>query len=203
MHLLLHGTDPLLRPTSTTIRYLYRLKQLTMSLSKPSYEAATIGSEKDALQVQILRFPRTDASLLEKVQAFAYFEEVIRQHRSQLSSVAVQQAYANNVPVSSSAAASEEANRICCDLYNSFFHVENLSCLGFYHSSGRPALMDLDPNDRKSDILYVQFEATVAPGNFSDTLAKVASSSVTFFLKLPQSAASCKPSANADELPAA
>jgi hypothetical protein len=80
------------------------------------------------------------SGMLEKVQAFAYFEEVIRQHRPQLTSLTVQQAYADNIPVSSSASASEEANRVSCQLYESFFEVANLDCLGFYESDGSKAI---------------------------------------------------------------
>jgi hypothetical protein len=158
-----------------------------MSVPKPSFDTVTLGSDKNALIVQLLKFPRTDAPLLEKVQAFAYFEEVICQHRAQLSSVTVQQAYANNIPVSSSVAASKEANRIGCQLYEAFFLVSNLSCLGFFCSDGSRATIHPHPSKRSAAIGFVQFEAIVAPGIFSPDLASISPATVSFFLKLPQS----------------
>jgi hypothetical protein len=54
--------------------------------------------------------------------AFACFEEVIRQHRLQLTPpLTIQQARANNIPVSSSASASEEANHISSQISDAFF----------------------------------------------------------------------------------
>ena len=50
--------------------------------------------------VQLLPFPRTDGQLLEKVQAFVYFKEIVHQHRSWLSSSTIQQAYTSNTPLS-------------------------------------------------------------------------------------------------------
>jgi hypothetical protein len=97
-----------------------------MSLSAPAFDSVRLGTDRHAFTVQLLKFPRSDAPLLEKVQAFGCFEEVIRQHRPQLTSLTVQQAYADNIPVSSSASASEEANRISCQLHASFFEVANL-----------------------------------------------------------------------------
>jgi hypothetical protein len=47
---------------------------------------ATFGHGSNSVSVQLLKFPPTDAPLLEKVQAFAYFDEVIQQFRSQFSS---------------------------------------------------------------------------------------------------------------------
>ena len=78
-----------------------------MSFTSPTFTTVSLGTERNAISVQLLEFPKFDAPLLDKVQAFAYFEEILRQYRPQLSSVSVQLAYANNVPVSSSAAASE------------------------------------------------------------------------------------------------
>jgi hypothetical protein len=92
---------------------------------------ATFGHGSNSVSVQLLKFPPTDAPLLDKVQAFAYFDEVIQQFRSQLSSATLQQAYATTVPVSSSAAASEDSNRISQLLHDAFFSVNNLACLGF------------------------------------------------------------------------
>jgi hypothetical protein len=82
---------------------------------------ATFGHGSNSVSVQLLKFPPTDAPLLDKVQAFAYFDEVIQQFRSQLSSATLQQAYATTVPVSSSAAASEDSNRISQLLHDAFF----------------------------------------------------------------------------------
>jgi hypothetical protein len=83
-----------------------------MSSSNPVLVPARFGASHNGFDVQLLKFPRSDAHLLEKVQAFACFEEVIHQHRSQLTNLTIQQAHASNVPVSSTASASEEANRI-------------------------------------------------------------------------------------------
>jgi hypothetical protein len=160
-----------------------------MSLGTPATFNARIGSDRDAFTVQLLKFPRSDAPLLDKVQAFAYFEEVLHQHRSQLTSLTIQQAYATNIPVSSSASASEEANRVSNDILASFFRVENLTCLGFFHSDGSPASIALAPCDRTPDITFVSFAATVYLPYFNSALgaAAISSPSVQFFLKLPQS----------------
>jgi hypothetical protein len=83
-----------------------------MSSSKPTFIPATFGHGSNDVIVQLLNFPPTDAPLLNKVQAFAYFNEVIQQFCSQLLSATLQQAYATTIPVSSSAAASEDSNRI-------------------------------------------------------------------------------------------
>jgi hypothetical protein len=103
-----------------------------MSSSNPVLVLARFGTSRNGFDVQLLKFPRSDAHLLEKVQAFAYFEEVIRQHRSQLTNLTIQQAHASNVPVSSTASASEEANRISNLIYDDFFNVSNITCLGFF-----------------------------------------------------------------------
>jgi hypothetical protein len=105
-----------LTPSTDTVTALPTGCSTNMSLSKPISDYVRLGNDRNAFTVQLLKFPRSDAPLLEKVQAFAYFEEVIRQHRPQLTSLTVQQAYANNTPASSSASAAEEANRICCQL---------------------------------------------------------------------------------------
>jgi hypothetical protein len=57
------------------------------------FETIDIGSDTSAITVSILKFPRADGSLLDKVQAFSYFDDVINQHRAQLTSTAIQQAY--------------------------------------------------------------------------------------------------------------
>ena len=157
------------------------------SLKPTAFDSVRIGTERNGFTVQLLPFPRSDSALLEKVQAFAYFEEVIRQHRSQLTALSVQQAYANNIPVSSSASASEEANRISHLLHDSFFHVANLTCLGFFTSNGTTTPVALDPSDRVSDISFIQFESTINPASFSSALLDTPSSTIKFFLKLPQS----------------
>ena len=96
-----------------------------MPLSEPAFDSVCIGSDRNGFTGQLLPFPRCDGPLLDKVQAFAYFEEIVHQHCSQLSSSAIQQAYESNVPVSSTASASEEANRISHQLLDAFFHVAN------------------------------------------------------------------------------
>jgi hypothetical protein len=158
-----------------------------MSFTSPTFTTVSLGTERNAISVQLLEFPKFDAPLLDKVQAFAYFEEILRQYRPQLSSVSVQLAYANNVPVSSSAAASEEANRIGCELYSSLFHVDNLSCLGFYDSSGSKVDITTDPSTRVNDIAFVNLEATIDPVAFSPDLHTIPPFVVPYYLKLPQS----------------
>jgi hypothetical protein len=119
-----------------------------------NFETIDIGSDTSAITVSILKFPRADGSLLDKVQAFSYFDDVINQHRAQLTSTAIQQAYSQNVPVSCSAAASEEANRLGALAHSSFFDVTNLACLGFYTASGQPATVAPAPCDRDPSILF-------------------------------------------------
>jgi hypothetical protein len=172
-----------------------------MSLPTPAFDSVRLGTDRHAFTVQLLRFPRSDAPLLEKVQAFAYFEEVIRQHRPQLTSLTVQQAYADNIPVSSSASASEEANRVSCQLYESFFEVANLDCLGFYASDGSKASIAIAPCDRSPDIAFVHFEATISPAACSPALSSVPSATAKFFLRLPQSTLPAKPAASSSEPP--
>jgi hypothetical protein len=164
-----------------------------MSLSKPAFDSVRLGNDRHGFTVQLLPFPRSDAPLLEKVQAFAYFEEIIRQHRPQLTASTVQQAYADNIPVSSSASASEEANRISCQLYDSFFEVANLTCLGFFKSDGTEVSVALDPSQRSSDISFIQFEAKIDPASFSSALTGSPSYTVQYYLKLPQSMPPPKP----------
>jgi hypothetical protein len=164
-----------------------------MSIIKPAFDSVRLGNDRTGFTVQLLPFPRCDAPLLEKVQAFAYFEEVIRQHRSQLTASVVQQAYADNIPVSSSASASEESTRIGLQLYDSFFCIEHLQCLGFYKSDGVEVPVALDPCDRSSDISFIQFEATIVPASFSSALLDTPTSVVQYFLKLPQSLPPPKP----------
>jgi hypothetical protein len=148
-----------------------------MSLGTPTTFNARIGSDRDAFAVQLLKFPPSDAPLLEKVQAFACFEEVLHQHRSQLTSLTIQQAYATNIPVSSSASTSEEANRVSNDVLASFFRVENLTCLGFFHSDGSSASIALAPWARTPDITFVSFAATVYIPYFNSALGAAAISS--------------------------
>jgi hypothetical protein len=116
-----------------------------MSLSKPVFATISLGSSKHSFSVQILKFLCSDAPLLDKVQDFAYFDEVLCQHEHQLTSLAIQQAYDNNIPVSSSAAASEEANHIGSEFHEVFFLVSNLSCLGFFRSDGTSQYLALIP----------------------------------------------------------
>ena len=158
-----------------------------MTLLNPAFRSVRIGNERTGIQVQLLAFPGTDSPLLDKVQAFAYLEEILRQHRPQLTSHAIQQAYADNVPVSSSASAAEEANRVNSGLLASFFHVANLTCLGFFKSDGTEASVALEPCNRDADISFVKFSSTIAPSTFSDALDGTPSSTVVYFLKLPQS----------------
>jgi hypothetical protein len=134
-----------------------------MSSSKPTFIPATFGHGSNSVSVQLLKFPPTDAPLLDKVQAFAYFNKVIQLFCSQLSSATLQQAYATTIPVSSSAAASEDSNRISQLLHAAFFSVNNLVCLRFYTGNRKSVRIDLDPCDRTASIRFVEFEATVNP----------------------------------------
>ena len=131
-----------------------------MSSTKPSFDTMTLGNNKDAISIQLLKCPHSDAPLLDKVQAFAYFKEVIRQHQTQLSSSTIQQAYANNIPVSSSKAASKEANCIGCQLYESFFLIANLSCLKFFWSDGSHVSIALHPCWSYLEIHQTTFDLT-------------------------------------------
>ena len=160
-----------------------------MSVSTLALVTARFGTSRNPFDVQLLKFPRSDAPLLEKVQAFAYFEEVVRQHRSQLTSLLVQQAYATHVPVSSSASASEEANRVSILIYDAFFTTSNLTCLGFFKSDGSSVPISIDPCDRQPSISFVSFSATVKLASFSPTLLDSAVPLITiqFYLPLPQS----------------
>ena len=158
-----------------------------MTLLNQAFRTVRLGNERTGIQVQLLAFPGTDSPLLDKVQAFAYFEEIIRQHRLQLTTHAVQQAYADNIPVSSSASAAEEANRVTSRLLASFFHVSNLTCLGFFKSDGTETFVALEPCNLESDISIVKFSSTIAPSAFSPALDATPSSTVIHFLKLPQS----------------
>jgi hypothetical protein len=150
---------------------------------------ATFGHGSNSVSVQLLKFPPTDAPLLDKVQAFAYFDEVIQQFRSQLSSATLQQAYATTVPVSSSAAASEDSNRISQLLHDAFFSVNKLACLGFYTANRKSVRIDLDPCDRTAAIRFVKFEATVDPVLVSPDLKSASPITVNYFLRLPQTIA--------------
>jgi hypothetical protein len=160
---------------------------MSNSISKPLFDTVTFGSGSYALCVQLLKFPRTGAPLLEEVQAFAYFEDVIHQHRTQFSSATLQQSYAANAPVSSSAAASEESNRVSLLLHDPFFAVSNLACQGFFTADGKIVTMALAPGDRAPSIKFVLFEATVRPTATSPDLHAVPPAVVSFYLQLPQS----------------
>ncbi len=167
-----------------------------MSSSNPTLVSARFGTSRNGFDVQLLKFPRSDAALLEKVQAYAYFEEVIRQHSSQLTNLTIQQAYASNIPVSSTAGASEEANRIFHLISAEFYSISNITCLGFFKSNGTPVSVSLDPSARTTDIAFVSLSATVNLSSFSSALATAVSSpTVQYYLKLPQSSI---PSANPD-----
>jgi hypothetical protein len=168
------------------------------------HRCVRLGTDRCAFAVQLLKFPRSDAPLLEKVQAFACFEEAIRQHRSQLTTLTVQQACADNIIVSSSASATasaSEANRVRCQLCESFFEVANLNCLGFCKSDGSKASVALAPCDRSPDISFVHFEATSFLAAFSPALSSVPSSTARFFSKLPQSTLPPKLAAATSESP--
>ena len=103
----------------------------------PAFNSAPLRTDCNGVAVQLLAFPRSNAPLFDKVQALACFEEIIQQHWPQLTALTVQQAHADNVPGSSSASAAKEANRTSCKLHNSFFHVANLTCLGFFTCDGK------------------------------------------------------------------
>jgi hypothetical protein len=94
-----------------------------MSSSNPVLAPACFGASCDGFEISTFEIPRSDVHLLEKVQAFVCFEEVIRQHRLQLTNLTIQQAHASNVPVSSTASASEEANRVSSLLHDEFFSI--------------------------------------------------------------------------------
>jgi hypothetical protein len=153
----------------------------------PAFAGVRLSTDSHGAAVQLLPFPKSDAPLLDKVQAFACFEEIIRQHRPQLTALGVQQACADHVPVSSSASASKEADRISSQLNEHFFHVGNLTCLGFFTSDGKASPVDLDPSHRAPDISFVKFSATVDPSAVSSDLLDTPSSTVQCFLKLNES----------------
>jgi hypothetical protein len=48
-----------------------------MSSSKPSFLPVTLDHGSNSVTIQLLKFLPTNAPLLDKVQAFVYFEEVI------------------------------------------------------------------------------------------------------------------------------
>jgi hypothetical protein len=91
--------------------------------------------------------------------------------------------------VSSSAAASEDSNRISQLLHDAFFSVNNLACPGFYTANRKSVRIDLDPCDRTVSIRFVEFEATVDPVVVSPDLKSASPITVTYFLRLPQSIA--------------
>jgi hypothetical protein len=126
-----------------------------MSSSKPSFLPVTLGQSSNSVTVQLLNFPPTDAPLLEKVQAFAYFKEVIQQCCSQLSSATLQQAYATTIPVKSLVAASEDSNRISHMIHHAFCSIHSLSCLGFCTANYKPVCIGLTPHDRAPFIRFV------------------------------------------------
>jgi hypothetical protein len=143
---------------------------------------------KTMIQASILTFPPAAGASLDKVQAFSYFEDILEQHRLQLNSTTIQQAYAKHVPVSSPAAASEEANLVAAAIYKSFYSVLNLHCLGFFTASGqaKSVAVDEDASKRDPGICFVKFVATVTPADISPLLSAMPATVVTFFLPLPQ-----------------
>jgi hypothetical protein len=62
-----------------------------MMTCKPLFDMINLGNTKNATSMQLIKFPCTNAPLLDKVQAFIYFKEAIYQHRTQLNSTTVQQ----------------------------------------------------------------------------------------------------------------
>ena len=102
--------------------------------------------------------------------------------------------YATNIPISSSASASEEANRVRREISNAFFQIDNLSCLGFLKSDGTEASVAFKLCDRASDISFIKFQAIVSPATFSNALVDTPQSTVQYFFKLPQSLPPAKPS---------
>jgi hypothetical protein len=166
---------------------------MSLSTGKPLFATISLGSSKHSFSIQILKFPRSNAPLLDKVQAFAYFDEVLRQHERQLTSLAIPQAYTNNIIVSSSATASEEASRIGSELHEAFFLVSNLSCLGFFGPDGTKVPVAAAPCDRQPNIAFVQFQSTVNPTLSSPDLASIPAVTLTFFLPLPQLPIPAKP----------
>jgi hypothetical protein len=91
--------------------------------------------------------------------------------------------------VSSSAAASEDSNRISQLLHDAFFSVNNLACLGFYTANRKSVRINLDPCDRTAAIRFVEFEATVNPVLVSPDLKSASPITVNYFLRLPQTIA--------------
>ena len=69
------------------------------------------------------------------------------------------------------------------------FHIEHLSCLGFYDSTGSKVDITADPSMRVDNITFVNLEATIDPAQFSPNLAEIPPFVVPYYLKLPQSAA--------------
>jgi hypothetical protein len=95
--------------------------------------------------------------------------------------------------VSSTAAASEEANRVGYDLYSSLFHVGRLSCLGFHNSTGTKVDITADPTIRVDDIAFVNLEASNDPVMFSPNLYTIPPFVVPYYLKLPQTTTTPNP----------
>jgi hypothetical protein len=91
--------------------------------------------------------------------------------------------------VSSSAAASEDSNRISQLLHDAFFSVDNLACLGFYAANRKSVRIDLDPCDRTAAIRFVEFVAIVDPVLVSPDLKSSSPITVNYFLCLPQTIA--------------
>jgi hypothetical protein len=84
--------------------------------------------------------------------------------------------------------ASEEANRILGLIYDDFFSISNIACLGFFRSDGTPVSVSLEPYDRVADVSFVSLSATIDLASFSSALAPAACSpAVQHCLKLPQS----------------
>jgi hypothetical protein len=160
-----------------------------MSFTSPSFTKVSLGTERNAISIQLLEFPKFDIPLLDKVQAFVYFEEIIQQYCPQLSSVSVQLTYANNIPVSSTAAASKEANCAGCDLYSSLFHVGRLSCFGFHNSTSTKVDITANP----TTIAFVNLGATIDPVTFSSDLHTIQPFILPYYLKLPQTITTLSP----------
>jgi hypothetical protein len=96
--------------------------------------------------------------------------------------------------VSSTTAASEEANRIGCDLYSSLFHVGRLSCLGFHNSTGTKVNITTNPTTRVDNIAFVNLEATINPiTTFSSDLHTILPFFIPYYLKLPQTTTTPNP----------
>jgi hypothetical protein len=170
---LFHQPSKLL-PTALAADYFVIMTSISTAKT-PMFEEITLvcSDQKSTIQASILTFPPAAGSCLDKVQAFTYFEEILQQHRLQLTSTGIQQAYAKHVPVSSPAAASEEANLIATAIYDAFYSVLNLECMGFFTAAGqvKPVAVAEDASKRDPGICFVKFEATITPADISSLLS--------------------------------